>query len=821
MMAGARSPSGKKRPQAGSSGYRPVRAPGGSSFLNCPGCSKSMHAARLPFHKVECPLFAEYELGMAARRVESLEGAAQDREEGQAETEGHSFGEEGAADVNEKAPERHQLEERFDEKSNEDHGMNAEGVTVPMQEKGAGDREAGKSADGTNQHDKVVGASPAERGAKGGVFLGHGGTSYSGGLDKEVTENATDLGARLEEQKVLHAREWDEWQTQMLERDSEMSGLAGSLMQVRGQLSAAQEEIWVLKCQLEERDEELAELRAFKRSAEERAQTGGLHADGSGGNLLISSPRDQNPVLNQVVGPKPTSPTTPIHKCGARAGYTGKILNPPVFGSPSSANAEEEQTPPRHTPAVQNGQAPERDFAQKQAVTVGSTEVSEQAHLGGERMQVETPMIDRPSVPESPVLGGVEDSQESEGGNAVADVWNRVGALLAEAEKEKELLDNEGKSVLGGEKAGAAEGAGTEAMGAEANVVIGSGNRQRLRKVLFSEDENAGIGVAREQQMKTAGETDRVELANMSGGMELGSEEEIGEAVVRRGRKRGRKVLDDHSDSEGAVVQKAAGGEDVNDCLVRRKLFDSQKESDDDETLKQRLERISKEQPTVAGPGTEGGTWRRSGRLQKVGRSGGGSWGGTRKTQRRIETMLQRANRRKDEAQFEKPIEGLAETTQERREGKRRRFVEEPEEGPGSGMQSDGIEEYDSSGLQQGDRISEEDSQVVKEGDGSDVSEGDQGTVPETDEEGTDEAPSQELERRPVGILEAYGMERQTLEPKDWKLQGDMQAAFGKDDMLCMKAACALYRRQTRDERAQRATVHRNMQGFSQVDATR
>lgn len=819
-MAGARSPSGKKRPAAGSSGYRPVRAPGGSSFLQCPGCSKSMHAARLPFHKVECPLFAEYELGMAARRVESLEGAAQDREEGQAETEGHSFGGEGAADGNEKGPERPQLEERSDEKLNETHGSIAEGVTVSIQEKGAGDRQAGMSADGSNQHDKVVGASPAEREPKGGVFVGHRGTAYSGGPEKEVIAVATDFGARLEEQKVLHARERDEWQTQMLERDSEMSGLAGSLMQVRGQLAAAHEEIRVLKCQLEERDEELAELRAFKRRAEERGLTGGLRVDGSGGDLVGSEERNQNPVLNQVVGLKPTSPTTPVHKPGARAEYTGKILTPPVFGSPSSANAEEEATPARHTPAVQTGQAPERDLAQKQAVAVGSTKVSERAQAGGKHMQVETPMIDRPSFPESPVLGGVSDSQESEGRNAVADVWNRVGALLAEAEKEKELLDNEGRNVLGGEKA--AEVAGIEARGAEANVVNGTGNRQRLRKVLFSEDENAGVGVAREQQVKTGDETKKVELANMSGGVELGSEEETGEAVVRRGRKRGRKVLDDHSDSEGAVVQKAAGGEEVNDSAVRKKLFDSQDESDDDETLKQRLERINKEQPMVAVPGTEGGMRRRSGRLRKVGRAGGGSWGGLRKKQRKIESMLQRAKRRKDEAQFEEPVEDLAETTQERREGRRRRFLEEPEEGPDFKMESDGIEECDSSGAERGDRISEEDSQVVKEGfDGSDVSEEEQGTVPETDEEGTDEAPSQELERQPVGILEAYGMERQTLEPKDWKLQGDMQAAFGKDDMLCMKAACALYRRQTRDERAQRATVHRNMQGFSQVDATR
>ncbi|PWA77551.1 hypothetical protein CTI12_AA223350 [Artemisia annua] len=54
-----------------------------------------------------------------------------------------------------------------------------------------------------------------------------------------------------------------------------------------------------------------------------------------------------------------------------------------------------------------------------------------------------------------------------------------------------------------------------------------------------------------------------------------------------------------------------------------------------------------------------------------------------------------------------------------------------------------------------------------------------------------------------------------------WDLQGEMQADFGKDPELCMRAVCALYRQQTEDEKASKGTIHHNERGFSQPDAYR
>lgn len=54
-----------------------------------------------------------------------------------------------------------------------------------------------------------------------------------------------------------------------------------------------------------------------------------------------------------------------------------------------------------------------------------------------------------------------------------------------------------------------------------------------------------------------------------------------------------------------------------------------------------------------------------------------------------------------------------------------------------------------------------------------------------------------------------------------WVVEADMLAAFGKDPELCMKAVCALYRRQTSEERLSKATIFANQRGFSQCDAVR
>lgn len=55
----------------------------------------------------------------------------------------------------------------------------------------------------------------------------------------------------------------------------------------------------------------------------------------------------------------------------------------------------------------------------------------------------------------------------------------------------------------------------------------------------------------------------------------------------------------------------------------------------------------------------------------------------------------------------------------------------------------------------------------------------------------------------------------------NWAFEADMLAAFGKDLELCMKAVCALYRKQTADEKTGKFTYYHNGEGFSQCDAFR
>ncbi|XWS50406.1 hypothetical protein CRYUN_Cryun12cG0084900 [Craigia yunnanensis] len=55
----------------------------------------------------------------------------------------------------------------------------------------------------------------------------------------------------------------------------------------------------------------------------------------------------------------------------------------------------------------------------------------------------------------------------------------------------------------------------------------------------------------------------------------------------------------------------------------------------------------------------------------------------------------------------------------------------------------------------------------------------------------------------------------------DWKFEGELLAAFGKDLELCMKAVCALYRQQTSGEKLCKATLCQNQRGFSKFDAHR
>ncbi|KAK6936721.1 hypothetical protein RJ641_033751 [Dillenia turbinata] len=54
-----------------------------------------------------------------------------------------------------------------------------------------------------------------------------------------------------------------------------------------------------------------------------------------------------------------------------------------------------------------------------------------------------------------------------------------------------------------------------------------------------------------------------------------------------------------------------------------------------------------------------------------------------------------------------------------------------------------------------------------------------------------------------------------------WEFEADMLSAFEKDPELCMRAVCALYRRQTQEEQSVKGTLFQNRRGFSKLDAHR
>jgi len=68
------------------------------------------------------------------------------------------------------------------------------------------------------------------------------------------------------------------------------------------------------------------------------------------------------------------------------------------------------------------------------------------------------------------------------------------------------------------------------------------------------------------------------------------------------------------------------------------------------------------------------------------------------------------------------------------------------------------------------------------------------------------------------GIMARLGRRKKA---KDWKFEGDMLAAFDEHSELCLKAVCALYRKQTQEEQMEKAALVHNKQGFSHIDAPR
>lgn len=122
-------------------------------------------------------------------------------------------------------------------------------------------------------------------------------------------------------------------------------------------------------------------------------------------------------------------------------------------------------------------------------------------------------------------------------------------------------------------------------------------------------------------------------------------------------------------------------------------------------------------------------------------------------------------------------------------------------------------------GCVQNDEVEEDESESDTEGENlggfivnsSDISESDDGSNV-----------SEDLSDDNVDFNEVLSKLRRTRGHKvEWEFEADMLAAFGKDPELCMKAVCALYRKQTAEEKIGKFTCYSNRQGFSQCDALR
>ncbi|KAF8116817.1 hypothetical protein N665_0014s0079 [Sinapis alba] len=90
-------------------------------------------------------------------------------------------------------------------------------------------------------------------------------------------------------------------------------------------------------------------------------------------------------------------------------------------------------------------------------------------------------------------------------------------------------------------------------------------------------------------------------------------------------------------------------------------------------------------------------------------------------------------------------------------------------------------------------------------------------------EEESDDTVPEEGSDGEAGYADVIARLRRDKKPGEhkWNLLGDMQAAFGKDPELCMRAVCVLYRFQTEGEKATRSSYVANGRGFSMADADR
>jgi uncharacterized small protein (DUF1192 family) len=69
-----------------------------------------------------------------------------------------------------------------------------------------------------------------------------------------------------------------------------------------------------------------------------------------------------------------------------------------------------------------------------------------------------------------------------------------------------------------------------------------------------------------------------------------------------------------------------------------------------------------------------------------------------------------------------------------------------------------------------------------------------------------------------AGVMACIGRKKKV---KDWKFEADMLASFAEHPELCLKAVCAIYRKQTQEEQMEKAALVNNKQGFSHTHAHR
>uniref|UniRef100_A0ACD5VKM8 Uncharacterized protein n=1 Tax=Avena sativa TaxID=4498 RepID=A0ACD5VKM8_AVESA len=92
-------------------------------------------------------------------------------------------------------------------------------------------------------------------------------------------------------------------------------------------------------------------------------------------------------------------------------------------------------------------------------------------------------------------------------------------------------------------------------------------------------------------------------------------------------------------------------------------------------------------------------------------------------------------------------------------------------------------------------------------------------TSPDSAEEYSAEPEESDSELDYKGDIDRIGHKRNA--GTEWAFEGDMLSAFAKQPELCLKAVCALYRKQTVEEQVDKATIVHNKRGFSQIHARR